>query len=250
MKNTLTPYLFFLALLLGSLPARTQYTRTIISAGYGTYQLDSYREFQNNMITKGIPFEGVKAVDLFPNYFNWMVAQEYIFNPIHSAALEFAYLYTGGRNHLADYSGEYALDMQASNYKLGMSFSTHNMEMLGIKNLNGFLRLRAGWSRSFFKLREQLNIYDTNQQNQELNFFSNSFYLEFGPGLVYNLTPYISLRFSAGYEYEKEAQLKNTEFKKASLSNQDQGYVRTNWSGIRMRAGIGIDMVSLLRKRN
>jgi hypothetical protein len=222
-----------------------QKTRTHLSGGYGFYQLNSYKEFQNGLITENIPFKGIKAVDRFPNHYNWMIAQEYIFNPYHSASLEFSYLYTGGRNHLADYSGLYELNMQASSYKLGLSYSSYSDGIFGTSRLKGFLRLRAGMTRSYFGMNEKIDIYEVDQQSMDINFFSNSVYMEFGPGLVYELTPNLSFHFAAGYELERDAKLKGIENKNLILINQNNSYVRTNWSGFRLHAGIGFKIGSL-----
>jgi hypothetical protein len=245
MRNTGIRNLLFLTMMLFSFVVYAQKTRTNVSGGYGFYQLNSYKEFQNLLVTNGIPFEGIKAMDTFPNYFNWMIAQEFIFNPYHSASLEFSYLYTGGRNHLADYSGNYSLNMRASSYRLGLSYSNYSKGLFGRSRLRGFLRLRAGMTRSYFGLNEKIDIYEVDQQSIDINFFSNSVYMEFGPGLVYELTPNLSLHFAAGYELERDAKLKGIENKNLILINQNNSYVRTNWSGFRLHAGIGFKPGSL-----
>ncbi len=249
MKNTAIIFLLSVMLSHYNPGVQAQKLRTIFNAGFGTYQLNSYKNFQKNLVDRGIPFEGIKPVDRFPNYYNWMVAQEYLLSPYHSVSIELTYLYTGGRNHLADYSGQYALDMLASSYRFGLSYSNYNNGMFVENRLSGFLRFRAGVTRSFFNISEEVKIYDIHQEAWEQDFVSNSFYLEFGPGLVYELTPYISLHFSVGYEYEHDASLKSTKNKDETLISQEGGYVKTNWSGIRLRAGLGLNITKLIKTK-
>jgi hypothetical protein len=250
MKNAITLSLFFLLYILCSQKLYAQNNRTHLTAGYGTYQLKSYKNFQDNLVKNGIPFSGVRAVDMFPNYVNWMISQERIFNPRHAAAVEFSYLYTGGRNSLVDYSGRYALDLLANSYRLGVSYTNYINDISQNGMVIGFLRFRAGWTRSHFNMKEEIEIINIHQQEMELSFFSDSFYLEFGPGLVYNINPYMSIHFSAGYEYELDATLKSSENKNVTLRSLDNKHVSTNWSGFRLRAGIGIDLVTFLGKKD
>jgi len=248
MKNVILLSLFSLLYLLCGQKTQAQSNLTHFSVGYGTYQLNSYKNFQDNLVQNGIPFSGIKAVDMFPNYINWMISQERIFNPNHAVAVEFSYLYTGGRNSLVDYSGRYTLDLLANSYRLGMSYTNYINDISQNRMVIGFLRFRAGWTRSHFKMKEEIEIFNIHQQEMELSFFSDSFYLEFGPGLVYNINPFISIHFSAGYEYEMDAKLKNFENKNVTLSGPNHRYVTTNWSGFRLRAGIGIELATLLNR--
>jgi hypothetical protein len=60
-----------------------------------------------------------------------------------------------------------------------------------------------------------------------------------------NLHQIYRLHFAAGYELERDAKLKGIENKNLILINQNNSYVRTNWSGFRLHAGIGFKPGSL-----
>ncbi len=241
--------LVILILVFGSHTSYTQKLRTFASGGYGFYQLYSLKEFQDGLIADGVPFQGIRAMDRFPNYYNWMIGQEYLINPRHSISVDFTYQYTGGRNHLADYSGNYALDMLASGYMLGLGYTSYNNGLFGNGRLKGFLRVRAGFLMSYLKLKEDITVYNILDQSDEYRFLGNSVYVEFGPGLVYELTPGLSLHFAAGYQLERDAQLKGVENKNMVLINSNNQAVRSNWSGFRLHTGIALDIAGFFKNR-
>jgi hypothetical protein len=245
MKKFITVSLFFILFMLCNPHAHSQLNRTNFSAGFGTYKLKSYKDFQEKMADGGNPFTGIRAVDMFPNYFNWMITQERFFNPNHSLSIDFSYLYTGGRNSLADYSGRYTLDLLANSYRFGLSYTHYVSKKSESQKLGKFLRLRSGWARTNFQIREQILVPNIEEQVMVLDFFSDSFFLEFDMGLTYDVTPYLSIHLLAGYEYEPDARLKSTEKNRASLNNENSGNVTTNWRGFRLRTGIGFNFENL-----
>jgi len=248
MKNVITVILFFLLLFLCHSLAYTQHNRTNFFAGFGTYDLYSLKEFQENLINEGFPFAGIRAVDVFPDYFNWMISQERFFNPQHSLSFDFSYLYTGGRNSLTDYSGRYLLDLFVNSYRLGLSYTHYANEKFGNDKLNGFIRIRSGWSRSNFQIIEEININNSDLQLTRLDYFSDSFYVEFSPGITYNITSYLVVSLSFGYEFEPSAKLKSGENFDASIDNLIIENIKTNWQGLRFRSGIGVNLGALIEK--
>jgi hypothetical protein len=212
-----------------------------VSTGYGTYANGSLKNFQKELIDKSIPLSGIKALDVFPGWFNWHTELDYRINHNNSAGLEASYYYTGARNYLADYSGVYSLDMMLNSYRIGANYKNHTPIFLSIlPSLSGYLEFRGGYSRSNLKLEEKLSVYDIHEQTETARFLSHNYYLGFGGSFIYMLTPKLSLIAYTGYEHEFEAFLKNSLNTRYGLNNPSGKLVSTNWSGLRFRIGVSI----------
>ena len=102
--------IFFLFICTLSTLAYTQTVRFTYETGYGIYGLDKLKDYQNSLSGQinNIP---IKVITQFPDYFNHSVSLGFYLDNNVVFGFNAAYLSTGGRNHIRDYSGEYKLDM-------------------------------------------------------------------------------------------------------------------------------------------
>lgn len=221
MKNLTLTFLFLFI----ALGAKSQSIGVGISTGYGFYDLSDIKSFQTTMLTS-INLPSVKAVEKFPNNLYYSFSLDYSINQKNKIGIEFSYLTTGGRNHVADYSGEYKLDMLLDGYQIGPNYEY----LIFTKNkLDIDLQLASGIIASHLKANEELTIYDENIFNDQTKMKSMGLFIEPSLKASYNVFDKLNLNCKAGYEYN---------FKGNLNLNGQQTKISTNWSGIRLSVGI------------
>ncbi len=186
-------------------------------SGYGLYNMANLKYQQQEMIRNNVL--PVRSVEEFPGYFNHSVSIDYYLDKNILFGINAAYLTTGGRNFLSDYSGEYQLDMILNAYQYGIE-SEYNF-ILNSK-LCLFTNFKLGIISSKLNAFESLIVYnvDTHISNQTLT--QTNFFMEPNVGLSYNATKRISARVTVGLNID-------TSILSGNL---------IDWTGLRTRIGV------------
>lgn len=201
-----------------------------IGIGYGIYKQDKLKQLQSNL-KNSTGITNLSSVETFPSYIFYAAQLNY--NPgnkMNSFGLEFNNYMTGARNHVADYSGEYILDMYLNGYRFGMNYKM-NVEKIG--PVYCFGQVGAGILFNKMELLEKLTI-----NNEEI--FSESIALSgvgiyFEPKIIFSfpVSDKLSLDLNASYEYDFKNKLhvKNNRDQIIYIGYQNPASV--NWTGFR-----------------
>lgn len=215
-----------------------QKLRLSLNSGYGTYQLNELRGLQNDFAAYGAWLH-VEKVQQFPGYLNYSVSAEYFLNPKNLIGLSGSYYTTGGRNHVSDYSGEYALNMPLSGYRLGMQYRN---VFAGFGKTNIYLSANGGLMLSALSISETMTIYPDHTTTEKVNLASMSFTFDPSVGAWYPLGKNFSVDISLGYQVYLASKLFNVEDLETELTDFRGNAVRLNWSGLRLGLGITYDL--------
>jgi hypothetical protein len=213
--------------------ASGQNFRITYNFGYNSYQLFYLKELQTSMATSSI-FQA-KVLENFPNHIHNSFQLEYNLNAYHAFGLSGSFISTGGRNHVADYSGEYRLDFILN----GIDMAAHYRFTQEITpRLKTYERVAVGVTFSSLKIEEELNIGEITL-SENYSFRSNPFGGIFSVGAMVLVTSNIWLNLNVGYQRQFNQRFYLKENKHAYLINTDSGgKVYCNWSGL--RTGIGV----------
>jgi hypothetical protein len=230
--------LFFMV----SLPLRAQQFRAGAMAGRGSYTLDDLKELQMQSLRSTYRlFSGVKSMHQFPDYYNWMGWMEYK-EGTHSVGIDYSYLFTGARNHLADYSGTYTLDLLINTNRFALFYK---FWFFGGNEINKFMlysQLRLGLANSSLSLREDLEIYNIDELSYHKDYTSTHRFYELGLGVVYRINKYFDVNLSVGYEGDSPNKLRIIGDMANYLKDNQGETVLADWSGFRIRIGAGISL--------
>lgn len=191
--------------------------RISYESGYGLYNMADLKQQQQAFIRNStMP---IKSVEEFPGYFNHLVSVDYYLDKDILFGINAAYLTTGGRNSLSDYSGEYNLDMILAAYQYGIE-SEYNLALNN--KLYLFSNFKLGIINSKLKIHESLIVYntDSNVSNQILT--QSNFFMEPNFGLSYKIAKKLFARTTVGLNID------------TSLISKKL----LDWSGLRTRIGV------------
>ncbi len=205
-----------------------------VETGIGSYRMSDLKSFQEEMIS-AIPELAIKNVEDFPPSVFYSVYLDYELSKTDILSINASYYSTGARNHIADYSGEYKLDMLSNAYKCALSYK--NLMPVNEK-LSFYWQLESGLIFSKLELNELLKIGNQDINNQSYDFRSIGFMGKPSIGLTYPLIHKLFCNLCLGYEYNLPASLHIKGNKDAELTNYSGDNVRTDWSGIRMSFGL------------
>lgn len=214
-----------------------QYFSFGLNGGYGSYYLDDLKKFQTEM-KEYLSFP-VEETERFPAWFNYQSSIEYNFKKGKVLGLRAAYYTTGGRIHMADYSGEYRFDMIINGYSVGVLGKN---ELLKSEKTSVYASVATGVFSTSLSMKEFLKINGIDSTSSSNNFRALSYFVHPSVGIRYRLLKQVSLELNAGFEFVDDGKLHLG--KKEYLVHQDGSYVRTNWSGLRASAGIYFNIVS------
>ena len=208
-----------LLVLICFLPAMgfSQSFRISYDPGYGLYNLANLKYLQQAVIKNNVL--PVKSVEEFPGYFNHSVSLDYFLDKNILFGVNVAYLTTGGRNFLSDYSGEYKLDMILNAYQYGIE-SEYNFILNN--RLCLFTNFKLGVISSNLNVTETLTLYNVDSKTTNDIVSQFDFFMEPNAGLSYHITKRISARVAVGLNI-------NT-----SLINEKL----IDWTGLRTRIGV------------
>lgn len=202
-----------------------------VNAGYGFYKLDDVKSLQQSML-QSAQFPNLKSVEKFPNGFYPSISVNYLLNPKNSIGISLLRYTTGGRNHLADYSGEYKIDMILDGYRIGGKYQ-HKVYLQNKFAL--IVQFETGVIFSELDVDEKLTVYEEVMLSEHINLESKGIYLEPMVKFSYNFIDDFSLQFSSGYDLDFKGKLK-VDGEKTTLES--------DWSGLRMMLGVSYSFKS------
>ncbi len=205
--------------------ANSQDINVEVNGGYGFYELDDVKSLQQSML-ESTQIPNLKSVEKFPNGIYPSISVNYLLNPKNSFGITFIRYTTGGRNHLADYSGEYKIDIILNGYGIGAKYQ----RTAYLQNKFAFiLQLEAGVIFSELDMDERLTIYEEVMSSDHISLESTGIYVEPMVKISYNFIDDLNLQFSSGY---------NINFKgKMKVDGEKTDFV-SNWSGLRLMLGV------------
>lgn len=235
MKNSV---MIFIVMLLTQITV-AQSIKIGLNTGYGTYLMKDLKEFQSDAAEYYNEIN-VAEVQQFPGYINYSASLEYYsFGTKNLMGLNAAYSTTGGRNHVADYSGEYYLNMPVYAYSLGIQY--RNIFMT-INKFDLFAQLKGGMSFSTLEINESFTIHQVDSTSSSFAFVNHSFFVEPSVGTFYELGKDFSLNFSLGYQIDTKSKLHYKDNKEETFLGFDGEPIYTNWSGLRIVLGLSYDL--------
>ncbi len=210
-----------------------QKIRVNANIGYGTYFLKDLKNLQSDMISSTVVND--KSVENFPNYIYYTFSIDYSINPRHYLGLDMSRYSTGGRNHVADYSGEYSFDMIASAYAFMVNYK---MKLTSFNKFDLFFQFKTGILFSKLEISERLDVYNHNSIITNYQYKGYSLALEPGLYLTYSIYKSISINLSTGFETadQNTRLLNKNESDEELISFMDN--TRADWSGLRISIGI------------
>ncbi|UZR99763.1 hypothetical protein [Chondrinema litorale] len=131
-----------------------------------------------------------------------------------------------GRNHLADYSGEYKADLLLNAFQIGAKYQRY---IFSFNKFDVGYQLNAGLILTDFYLDEILIIYDEEIVNSGISLDNTGLFIEPMAKASYNLFESVNINLSTGYNFNLKSDL---EFYRLQTG------VYTNWSGLRFQIGI------------
>ena len=191
------------------------------SLGYGTYQLDDVKSMQAGL--QGL--NGLKITDDISGNITHTFALGYMTKHHHFGG-SFSYLTTGGRLHIADYSGSYTVDMIMNGYRIG-AFVRRYIN-IGFSPLQIYLQLSPGLLFSNLRMEEKLQIY-TESAKETTSLNATTIYIEPSAGVIYRLTDWLRISAGCGYEANVGGTLK--------YSGQKTD-MQAHWNGFRLYGGL------------
>jgi hypothetical protein len=206
--------------------------------GYGFYALKDLKDYQLEMVKSHSPLS-IEAVEKFPSYFNYSFSFEYILNAKNIIGVNAAFCTTGGRNHLADYSGQYKFDMIINGYRIGFQYrNIHSIyNKIGI-----YGQIRSGSIFSVLKTNESFIVNNVDPLVQNQTFNSISYFGEPSFGILYSIRQKILIDVSIGYQFDTNGKFHLKKDKNIELKNASGESVFVNWSGFRISLGLSFDL--------
>jgi len=228
MKNLLK-YLFLL------FPAilNAQFVAFQYDFGYGSYKLEDVRAIHDRIRSVVMWQIGARTMENFPNHYIHSGAFGYIAGQ-HNFGISGAYLTTGGRVHVADYSGEYKTDMVLTGTRFGGFYRYYTLKES--KWLNMYLQIAPGVLQSRLKIDEKFMLGDRKITEEKLYFFSRGMYIEPSAGVCFKLLKWSHLSFGCGYEINAWGKMEQYNISNNSLKYQGDDKIR--WDGFRLYASL------------
>lgn len=216
--------------------------------GYGTFFLKDLKDFQSEMISSTSLND--EPVEDFPNYLYYNISVDYTFNRRHMVGLGATYYSSGGRNHIADYSGEYSLDMIASAYAFAVQYK---VTIISFDKLDIFFQYKTGFLFSNVDISEKLEISNLNSNTTDCEYKGNSLVFEPGVYISYTIYKSIALNFSLGYERCSNSRLLNNRWLESDNDEVFFNYmenITADWTGLRTSIGITYSIGSRNKKKS
>lgn len=229
MKN----YIKVILILLFAQPSFGQKYKICLNAGYGTYQMNDLQQIQSSAANNNSIYH-VEAVQQFPGYINYSASFDYFLNTKNLLGLQAAYYTTGGRNHVADYSGEYYLNMPVSSYNIGLQYQNI---FRSENKIDYYARLKCGVSFSALTIEESITIHQVDSASSSYALTATSFYTEPSLGVLYDLGENFGINFSLGYQIDVPGAL-HEKGNKDEIMGNSESHIHCNWSGLRIELGL------------
>lgn len=203
-----------------------------VNTGYGTYQMNNLKKF-NNYVKEDLQFTSAIKPN-FPGYLYYM-GSVFLKGETAQFGVNLGYHSTGSRVSSSDYSGEYRFDNNINAWKPGifMRFEVENFDEAKL-----FASLGGGMILSQMSLTEYFKIYDDILINDKQDLTSVNYFVE--PGLLLAV-PFrkLTIAFQAKYMF----QLGYKNFKgpdNIEIENPETGKpLKPDWDGLRFDISVG-----------
>jgi len=179
----------------------------------------------------------VKSVVRFPSTLYYGIEAEYQFNKTNALGVHLFYNTTAGRNHLADYSGEYKMDILLSSYATGIDYR-YTFNKFGKFSMSAYLG--AGIRFSTLKIKEDLTVYGDTVSHSANTATGKNLYTFPAFEISYPLQSKLDLKLKAGYEIDFRSKYMTTDGdgKPQILYNDDGKFLNVDYSGLRVGLSI------------
>lgn len=189
--------------------------------GIGTYAMSDLKGLLKESVAQSQL--GLKTTENFPAYVFYGLDVVYAISPKFGFGITSGFYSTGGRNHIADYSGSYREDIKVNAINAGLLASFK--DTLASHFFYG-IELGSGIKFSNISVESVLNISDYNEQSK-YDLKSQGWWIE--PQLRFGRTFWrrFSCSVFGGYEFNLKSALKLKE------GSSNQSKVKIDWSGLR-----------------
>lgn len=190
--------------------------------GIGTYAMSDLKGLLKESVTTSQI--GLKTTENFPAYAFYSLDVIYSISPKFGLGVTSGFYSTGGRNHIADYSGSYREDIKVNAINVGLLASFK--DTLTSCFFYG-IELGSGIKFSNMSVESDLNVNDYNEQTS-YDLRSRGWWIE--PQLRFGRTFFSKITSSlfGGYEFNLKSSLKLKE------NSQNSSTAKIDWSGIRL----------------
>lgn len=194
--------------------------------GVGTYAMSDLKGLLKESVTSSQI--GLKTTENFPAYVFYSLDVIHSISPKFGLGVTSGFYSTGGRNHIADYSGSYREDIKVNAVNAGLLASFKDTL---ISHFFYGIELGSGVKFSNVSIESDLNVSDYNEQNS-YDFRSLGWWIE--PQLRFGRTFFSKFTCSlfGGYEFNLKSSLK------PKGNSQNRSTAKIDWSGI--RAGVSL----------
>ncbi|GHV39600.1 hypothetical protein FACS1894179_04750 [Bacteroidia bacterium] len=202
------------------------------SIGYGSYNMsdmEKYMEEAKSAILSIVPGLNIVTTDKFPAYIIHTVNIGYKMQK-HEVGVVATYLNTAGKFSYSDYSGKISSEMRLSGYRGGLyyKYNFHVIEFNKNQRLSFYGELSPSLIFTKIKFKEEISPENDliKGENKDLNNTSLSILPQVG--IQYDITSYIGIFYSGGYDINLSSKVKE-------LDNN-----KVDWSGFRISGGISL----------
>ena len=209
--------------------------------GYGSFELRDIKTIQDN-IANAMSEYGAKSTEYFPNHYIQSAAVGYNLGR-HHFGINGAFLTTGGRVHVGDYSGNYTADILLSGYRLG-AFYRHYIPSK-TQWFNIYAQITPGVLFSRLGMSEELFIGNQKLIEENLKFKSIGAYIEPSIGILFKPLSWLHLSLSGGYEFDAWGKMKQSDSNTQIMYHGDD---KIRWNGFRLYASFMIVIPDLATK--
>ncbi|MDR0232965.1 MAG: hypothetical protein LBI82_12750 [Dysgonamonadaceae bacterium] len=183
----------------------------------------------------------------------------------HEIGLQYNYFTTGGRNHLADYSGEMRRDIVFSGNALGLYYKAHFLSVPIAKDfcLSAYAGVSTGPIFNEGNSDYFFDLYNPQQSqwggefekiDESYKWNSVNWYLQPNIGLQFWFKNTVSLNINAGYLFDSPGKIRTADentidiiyisdyYRPLTVISSSPGKeynLGANWSGLRLSVGIG-----------
>jgi hypothetical protein len=179
----------------------------------------------------------VKSVVQFPSTLYYGIEVDYLLNKTNALGVHLSYNTTAGRNHLADYSGEYKMDILLSSYAMGIDYR-YIFSKLGKFSMSAYLGV--GMRFSTLKIKEDLTVYGDTISHSDYIAHGTNFYTFPAIEISYPLLNKLDLKLKTGYEIDFRSKYvtTNEDGEQQILYYNGDRPLNIDYSGLRISLGI------------
>ena len=212
--------------------AKAQELTVEYNPGYGSYCMKDMKDMLSGIRVEP-PLDNFRTTDNFPGYLLQNLRIGYAWKK-HQAGILFEYMNTAGRNHLADYSGEFSAKIRVKGYKTGLFYRWFFAQApMGNAVWEPYLQFSAGIIADRVKSHTYLVIGDETHVDFRESLNGTNLFMEPAVGVRFKMCRYAAVNLSLGYEWDPTGILYAKKDGKRIKSD-----FSADWSGVRLQAGL------------